>query len=204
MYLWADGIHRIEDPPSASAVGRCGDRTTASTMLRSWTYEGIGMTGRARIGGSLRVVLLAALVTGWLGMDLMHPSAGRAAPVHAPPAIGTCSIFPANNVWNTRIDTLPVHELSDAWIASIGPSTGLKADFGSGIYGGSPIGIPYTTAPGSQPEVEISFDYPEESDPGPYRLPFDAHVEGGGDGHVLVIDRDRCLLTEIFDVTKHS
>jgi hypothetical protein len=29
-------------------------------------------------------------------------------------------------------------------------------------------------------------------------------MEGGDDRHVLVIDRDRCLLTEVFDATKHS
>jgi len=33
-------------------------------------------------------------------------------------------MFPSDNVWNTRIDTLPVHTLSDHWIDSVGRSTG--------------------------------------------------------------------------------
>ena len=132
------------------------------------------------------------------------PSEGQAAPAQTRPSVGECYIFPANNISNTRIDSLPVHARSDAWIASIGASTGLKADFGSGLYEGSPIGIPYTTAAGSQPEVSINFDYDDESDPGPYRIPPDAPIEGGDDRHVLVVDRDNCVLTEVFEATKHS
>ena len=100
------------------------------------------------------------------------------APAAAPPTIGGCQIFPADNVWNTRIDTLPVHARSDAWIASVGSGTGLKADFGSGLWNGAPIGIPYTTAPGGQPAVDISFYYDDDSDPGPYRIPPDAPSRG--------------------------
>ena len=58
--------------------------------------------------------------------------------------------------------------------------------------------------PAASQRSSITFDYADESDPGPYRLPPDARMEGGGDRHVLVIDRDRCLLTEIFDATKLS
>ena len=36
----------------------------------------------------------------------------------------------------------------------------------------------------------------DESDPGPYRLPDDAAIDGD-DGRVLVVDRDRCLLVEL-------
>ncbi|MFN0074834.1 MAG: hypothetical protein ACKVVP_25440 [Chloroflexota bacterium] len=120
------------------------------------------------------------------------------------PTIGGCPIFPANNVWNTRIDHLPVHARSSAWVASIGASTGLKADFASGLWEGVPIGIPYVTAPGSQPEVSVSFDYEDESDPGPYRIPADAPTEGDDDRHVLVVDRDNCLLMELFDANQET
>ena len=98
----------------------------------------------------------------------------------------------------------PRHALSDQWIGSIGRDTGLKADFGSGLWNGAPIGIPYTTAPGGQPPVTISFYYDDDSDPGEYRIPPDAPIEGGSDDHVLVVDRDRCILTEVFDATKLS
>ena len=40
---------------------------------------------------------------------------------------------------------------------SIGLGTGLHADFGSGLWDGGPIGIPYTTVPGTQPKVNVTF-----------------------------------------------
>jgi len=106
--------------------------------------------------------------------------------------LGGCGMFPANNIWNTPIDTLPVSSYSAAWIASIGPSTGLHPDFGSGTWDGAPIGIPYVLVPGSQPKVAVTFDYADESDPGPYPVPANAPIEGGststGDRHVLVVE----------------
>jgi len=171
---------------------------------------GAGMRTLAVLGGPLRAVArchdrtpkAAAIVlsVAWL----TAASAGAPAGDAAPPTIGGCQLFPADNVWNTRIDTLPVHARSAAWIGSVGATTGLKADFGSGLWEGHPIGIPYTTAPGSQPPVDISFYYDDDSDLGEYRIPPDAPIEGGSDHHVLVVDRDRCILTEVFDATKLS
>jgi hypothetical protein len=116
---------------------------------------------------------------------------------------GGCAYFPPDNVWNTRIDSLPVDPRSNDYIATIGPNDGLHADFGSGEWDGGPIGIPYNTVPGAQPRVSVTFDYDDESDPGPYPIPPDALIEGGpdssGDRHVLVVDRDACVLYELFD-----
>jgi hypothetical protein len=85
----------------------------------------------------------------------------------------------------------------------VGAGTGLKADFGSGEWEGAPIDIPYTVVAADQPRVDIDFDHAEESDPGPYPLPSDALIEGGpegeGDRHLLVVDRDACVLYEVFD-----
>lgn len=52
----------------------------------------------------------------------------------------TCKLFPFNNVWNTPINTLPIHPLSSIYIASIDDySTGrpqsIKADFGTAWWG---------------------------------------------------------------------
>ena len=56
--------------------------------------------------------------------------------------------------------------------------------------------------PGSQPRVPVSFQYADESDPGPYPIPPDAPIEGGpkgkGDRHVLVLDRDKWRLYELW------
>lgn len=123
--------------------------------------------------------------------------------VNANPTIEGCSIFPTNNIWNTPIDNLPVDSSSSTYINTIGANTGLHPDFGSGEWDGGPIGIPYTTVPGTQPKVAITFDYDEESDPGPYPIPPDAPIEGGssstGDRHVLVLEKDNCILYELFD-----
>ncbi len=119
------------------------------------------------------------------------------------PSVAGCNVFPHDNIWNTPVDTLPVDANSDLYIAAIGSSDTLHADFGSGEWAGGPIGIPYTTVPGTQPLVAVTFDYADESDPGPYPIPSDAPIEGGpnadGDRHVLVVDRDNCVLYELYD-----
>ncbi len=114
-------------------------------------------------------------------------------------SVAGCSIFPADNVWNTRVDTLPVHPRSNAYINAIGSTDSVHPDFGSSTWDGGPIGIPYTTVPGTQPLVTIHFTaYGDESDPGPYPIPPEAPVEWGSDHHVLVVDRDHCILYEMY------
>ena len=114
-----------------------------------------------------------------------------------------CPVFPADNPWNQRVDGLPVHPNSAAIVRSIGAGEHMHADFGSGRYQGAPIGIPYVTVPGRQRRVPVSFDYADESDRGRYPIPRRVPVEGGrssdGDRHVIVVDRARCRLYELFD-----
>jgi parallel beta-helix repeat protein len=117
----------------------------------------------------------------------------------APPQIAGCDVFPADHIWNAPVDDLPVAANSAVYIDAIGANTDLHPDFGSGTWEGSPIGIPFTTVPGTQPEVEITFGYAGESDPGPYPIPPDAPIEGGSDRHVLVLDRDNCVLYETWN-----
>ena len=63
------------------------------------------------------------------------------------PVIGGCGIFPANNIWNTRVDTLPTDANSTVYVNTIGANTGMHPDFGAGIWNGGPIGIPFTNVP---------------------------------------------------------
>ncbi len=111
--------------------------------------------------------------------------------------------FPDDNPWNTRIDTAPVDSNSDALIASIGLGAHLHPDFGANWNGG-PFGIPYVVIDSTFTDVPVSFDYDDESDPGPYPIPRSAPVEGGGDRHVLVIDRDAWTLYEMFNSRKQG
>jgi len=71
--------------------------------------------------------------------------------------LGSCPLFPSNNVWNTPVDKLPVHPKSAAYVNSIGASSSGHADFGAGLYQGAPIGIPFITVPGSQAKVAVTF-----------------------------------------------
>ncbi len=111
-----------------------------------------------------------------------------------------CPLFPANNYWNARVDRLPVHPDSDAWIDAIGRGESFHMDFGSGFWDGGPIGIPYNVVSGKTTEkFAFEFYYPEESDPGPYPIPADYKREYGRDHHIIVLEADACALYEIYD-----
>jgi hypothetical protein len=123
------------------------------------------------------------------------------------PVIGGCPIFPADNIWNVPINNLPVDPNSNAYINSIGSATGLHPDFGSGLYNGAPIGIPFVVVPPGQTKVPVSFLYDSQSDHGNYPIPPDAPIEGGssstGDRHVLVVQQGQgpipCTLYETYN-----
>jgi hypothetical protein len=147
------------------------------------------------------IALLVSTCNGWSTAESGAPRRRlRPQPPQPGPSLAGCPMLPADSIWNTRVDTLPVDPRSDDYIATIGAGTGLHADFGSGLWDGGPIGIPVIIVRGSQPLVPIAFDYDDESDPGPYPIPPDPPIEGGagsdGDRHVLVLDRDRCVLYE--------
>jgi hypothetical protein len=131
------------------------------------------------------------------------------AAVAAPPASGArlptaprCDIFPATNVWNKRVDSLPVAGNSDAIVTAIGAGVNLHADFGSGTWQGRPIGIPITVVGKKRPRRHVRFAYADESDRGPYPVSRQVRIEGGwnapGDRHALIVDRDSCKLYELF------
>jgi len=100
------------------------------------------------------------------------------------------------------VDDLPVLSGSDRMVRAVGADETMHADFGSGLYEGAKIGIPFVTVGRSQEKVPVSFEYDDESDPGPYPIPRDVPIEGGrgsdGDRHVIVVDRARCRLYELF------
>ncbi|MGK2877569.1 MAG: hypothetical protein ACSLFF_03170 [Solirubrobacterales bacterium] len=113
-----------------------------------------------------------------------------------------CTVFPADNPWNQRVDQLPVADESNDLVRSIGLDADAHADFGSGKWAGGPIGIPYVVVGGRQKKVRVSFEYADESDRARYPLPKKAPVEGGknadGDRHVIVIDKAKCKLYELY------
>jgi hypothetical protein len=119
-------------------------------------------------------------------------------------------LLPADNPWNTPVDTLPLDPNSADYIARISPGTSLHPDFGT-TWEGARIGIPYVVVSGTQPKVPIHFtEYGSESDPGPYPIPPNAPVEGAGgpyqdgDRHVLVVDADNQRLYELYHAYKQA
>jgi hypothetical protein len=127
------------------------------------------------------------------------PAGGGTGDQNGP--LGSCTVFPSDNPWNTDVSHLPVDPGSQDYVGAVlasGGNTYLHADFG----GGGEYSIPYITVPGTQPPVPVDFvDYGDESDPGPYPIPTGAPIEGGSDRHVLAVDRDNCRLYEMFAAT---
>lgn len=127
------------------------------------------------------------------------PSPVTPAPVSTGgPMVGTCQIFPSDNPWNRDISKDPLDPNSDKYlqyISGLGGNQSLHPDVG----GNGQWGIPYVVVDGNQPKVSIDiWEYPGESDPGPYPLPFTAPKENGGDGHVIAVDKDNCMLYELY------
>lgn len=137
-------------------------------------------------------VTIAGLIMGGVGVAESYQS----------PDLSGIALFPADNPWHFDISTFPVHPNSSSLVNSVGASTALHPDFGT-QYDGVPWGIPYTLVGSTQTKLPVSFDYADESDPGPYPIPLDAPIEGGsastGDRHVLVVDTSAKQLYEMWD-----
>jgi len=134
-----------------------------------------------------------------------------AAGVRLTDDLGGRRLLPADNWWNQDVSHAPSDPQSDAYINFIGRTRQAHPDFGP-----PPFGIPYVGVSGSQPRVPVTFvSYGDESDSGfggetGYPIPDDAKtqpnfLEGGvpgggssGDRHLLIVDRDRWLLFELF------
>jgi PKD repeat protein len=125
--------------------------------------------------------------------------------VHAT-AVNGVRIFPPDHVWNVPVDQLPVDSRSADYVGTIGTTGYLHPDFGSGLYDGAPMGIPYNLADNSVPKQHVTFDYAGESDAGPYPIPANPLIEGGGgsdgDRHLLVIQQDEKKLYELYAAEK--
>ncbi len=119
---------------------------------------------------------------------------------------GGVGIFPADHVWNTPVDNLPVDSHSASYVTRIGTTSSLHPDFGSGLYAGAPMGIPFNIVDNSVTKTTVTFEYDDESDPGPYPIPANPLIEGGstseGDRHMLIIQRDEKVLYELYAAEK--
>jgi hypothetical protein len=136
---------------------------------------------------------------GWVMASLLVvgvPAAAHAQVAVLRPVPDTnCAVFPADNIWNTRVDLLPVHPESATWLASMhAGSTNLHPDFGPPSYG-----LPYDVVSNRHRTVRIRFRSASESDR--VRYPFGPRtpIENGSDRHALIVNKSTCMLYELFD-----
>ncbi len=94
-------------------------------------------------------------------------------------------IFPVNNIWNTPVDSLPVHSQSAAYLSLIGTSAPLRLD------DVMPVNI-VTGVPGAPLTIT------DQGDGGLYPIPSNVKIEAGEDAHALIIDQDTGILYEMF------
>jgi hypothetical protein len=121
-------------------------------------------------------------------------------------AAGGCPVFPADNAINEEVANLPASPNSQAYVEAIGLEAHLHPDFGNNPA----YGIPFEVVGAGQPKVPVKFTaYRSESDPGPYPIPADAAIEGGGrrghgDKHVLVVQEGSCTLYELYKASRRG
>ncbi|HEY6503776.1 MAG TPA: hypothetical protein VIZ28_07380 [Chitinophagaceae bacterium] len=139
-----------------------------------------------------------------------------------PPGTGTCTaikadaeniqVFPADNAWNLDISAAQVDPYNAQIIAGFSSNV-IKADFGSGLWDGAPIGIPYTVVCGNQTKYPVTFrsngydgNYGDESDAGPYPIPLNTPIEGNGNGdsHVIAVDKENKVLYELYNASVNN
>jgi hypothetical protein len=136
---------------------------------------------------------------------LLSVSLGGATAAALPlPQAPKCAVFPRTNAWNRAVDKLPVAPNSRELLASIGLETGLHPDFGSGLWEGRPIGIPFTVVSRATPRSRVAFEYADESDRVAYPIPRNVKIEGGSDRHALLVDKDACRLYELFALRREG
>jgi hypothetical protein len=168
-----------------------------STSGRGW-LRGIALLAAL----ALAVAAFAAGVAGARPKHRHH--AHRSHQLLRTAAAGGCQVLPSDNALNQEVASLPPSPNSQAFLESIGLGAHLHPDFGNNPA----YGIPYSVVSAEAPKVPVKFTaYRSESDPGPYPIPSDAKIEGGGpkghgDKHVLVVQEGSCTLYELYKASR--
>ena len=163
--------------------------------------------GNARRLGALALASCLVMLGSWAVTSLAAKSLGPYR------SLGKCRLFPKPKVtagspsvgsqaaWRQKIAKSPVNTASLSIIAYINSQGGdfLHPDFGSPRE----YGFPYRVVGRRAKPVPVNWTaYGDESTHGKYRVPGGSPVEGGagsdGDRHVLVVDRARCKLYELY------
>ncbi len=211
------GIQSFSATPSVISSGQSTSLTWAVSGATTVTLNGVTVSGTSSAVSPTTTTVYTLIATNpqgsttatatvTVGAVAPHYGSFSGADLGPGAALNGAIPFPADNAWNTDISNAPVDPNSANLIASIGSNTSVHPDFGSGLYQGAPIGIPYVVIAGTQANVATHYsDFADESDPGPFPIPGNAPIEGqmadgsafGGDRHVIVIDRDHNRLYEL-------
>ena len=126
----------------------------------------------------------------------------QAATVTNSPSLSGIQIFPKDNIWNTRVDKLPVDAKSNIYINDLvkdtAPYNGLRHYIKNAI--------PYNVVTSAQRHQYItSFVYPAYSDDVPFPIPSNPLYElGCPDYHLEIVDVDEMKLYELSAAHKNS
>jgi hypothetical protein len=137
----------------------------------------------------------------------IDPDGTYRAPAHidVKQSLGGCQVLPANHVFNTRIDDLPVHPKSELWM-NLKDAGGRAASQGSTNY--LPATFPVNSITSAIPQQELLFAYTPVNNGG-FRIPSGPGMKvesgtytppfGGTDRHIISIERDTCTFQEIYN-----
>ena len=129
----------------------------------------------------------------WLGLTI-GGTPGVASAGTPLPGAPNCPIFPADNVWNTPITSLPVDPHSAQWLAAMDASTTNLQPVAPPTYG-----MPINVVPPGHAFIPLAFGS-SGNDPGPYPFGPDTQIEGGtGDRHAIMVDPATCTDYELYD-----
>jgi hypothetical protein len=172
-------------------------------LTLSATYGGKGQTRLLALTAAIAVTVVAAIVAAAAQAVGPYPDLGSCPVFPGPPASLSprAPSLPNQAAWNQDVSRAPRDPRSAAYISYIDAHGGnfLHPDFGSPRT----YGFPYAVVGAGQRKLPIHYTaYGSESDRGPFPVPAGAPVEGGqsgdGDRHVLVVDRSRCILYELY------
>jgi hypothetical protein len=182
----------------AIATYRAGSEPACDTSHRGQTIVTLGSSGQPDL---LRVCLR----DGAGRFYWMTPEGQDQNTYASSPTAGGCPIFPDDNVWNSKIDQLPVDPGSAAIIAT----------YAAGRLGTVPA-FTLNVADAKTPAGSVNFLLGSaESDHGKYPITEEMKVEGfpppviaqgkfAGDAHLIVLRTDECKLYEIFAVGRQG
>ena len=179
-------------------------------LMKFFKYASAGKT-HFNLAAAASIVTLALFLIGSCAKkDGTAPGAftscnlASTAPLGANVSLGGAQVFNSSSYWNQDISQASVDPNSATIISNLGANnTDLRMQ--GGLNGSALTGLPYIVVAGSQNPVTISYTNHVNWDPGPFPIPPNAPIEPSGpDGHVIVIDRDNCLLYELYNAVSQN